>query len=60
MSDELQKQATTEAAWATFSTNTCLDCWLARIQILFDDEKCVLLLCADFLRSSHIIYELFR
>ena len=56
MSDKPQKQATAKAAQATFSINTWLNC-SQRVQLLFDGEKCVLLLSAwkpAFLKSGHI------
>ena len=53
MFDRPQNQATAEAAWATF-----ILAWIVSqcAQLLFDGEKCVLLLCVwkpAFLKYSH-------
>ena len=56
-SDKPQKQAKAKAAWATFTINTWLNCWLMCTAII-DGKKCVLMLCAwksAFLKSSQIL-----
>ena len=51
-SDKPQKQATAKAAWATFSTNTCLKCWLMCTAIIWLWKVCLAVVCMEGIFSE--------